>query len=212
MLIDVLLWILVVGLVIVGVAGLLLPALPGAPLVFAGLLIGAWIDDFAYVSWGTLITLGIMAALTYAVDFAAGALGASRFGASPRAVWGAVIGGIVGIFMGLVGIIIGPFVGAVIGELSAQRSLEEAGRAGLGATLGLVIGTAIKLTLAMAMVGIFVLMRFLGRRRAPYQADVYFCACTTMARICIWLPRRRATASATAAWIASASPPRCSIS
>ncbi len=161
LLIDVLLWILVVGLVIVGVAGLLLPALPGAPLVFAGLLIGAWIDDFAYVSWGTLITLGIMAALTYAVDFAAGALGASRFGASPRAVWGAVIGGIVGIFMGLVGIIIGPFVGAVIGELSAQRSLEEAGRAGLGATLGLVIGTAIKLTLAMAMVGIFVLMRFL---------------------------------------------------
>lgn len=161
MLIDIALWVLVLLLLAAGIGGLILPALPGPPVLFAGLLLAAWIDDFAYVGWGTLTVLGVMAALTYAVDFVASALGASRFGASPRAVWGAAIGGIVGIFLGLAGILIGPFVGAVLGELSNRRSLGHAGRVGVGTTIGLVVGTAIKLTLALAMVGIFLLVRFL---------------------------------------------------
>jgi uncharacterized protein YqgC (DUF456 family) len=161
LLIDILLWALVVLLVIAGIAGLLLPALPGPPILFAGLLVGAWIDEFSYVGAITLTLLALMAALTYAVDFAASALGASRFGASPRAVWGALIGTLVGITFGLIGILVGPFIGALIGELSARRSLGEASRAGIGATLGLVIGAAIKLTLAFAMVGTFLLARFL---------------------------------------------------
>jgi uncharacterized protein YqgC (DUF456 family) len=161
LLIDVLLWTLVVLLVVAGIAGLLLPALPGPPVLFAGLLLGAWIDGFDYVSWITLTVLAVMAVLASAVDFAASALGASKFGASPRAVWGAIIGTVVGIAFGIVGILVGPFIGAVLGELSAQRSLEEASRAGLGATLGLVIGSAVKLTLALAMVGTFLLVRFL---------------------------------------------------
>ncbi|MEZ5557729.1 MAG: DUF456 domain-containing protein [Pseudomonadales bacterium] len=159
--IEALLWILVVVLVAVGIAGLILPALPGPPVLFAALLLGAWIDDFAYVGWRTLTALGVLAALTYAVDFVATAFGASRFGASPRAVWGAVIGAIAGLAFGLVGIVLGPFVGALLGELSAQRTLQQAGRAGIGATVGLVLGTAAKLTLALAMVGIFLLARFL---------------------------------------------------
>lgn len=161
LIINVLLWTLVVLLVLTGIIGLLLPAVPGPPILFVGLLLGAWIDDFLHVSWGTLIVLGVMAALASAVDFAASALGASRFGASPRAVWGAIIGTLFGIAFGLVGILIGPFIGALLGELSAQRTLGDASRAGLGATIGLVIGAAAKLTLALAMVGTFLLMRFL---------------------------------------------------
>lgn len=157
--IDAILWLLVVVLVVVGVAGLVLPALPGPPVLFAALLLGAWIDDFAYVGWGTLSVLALLAVLTYVVDFAATAFGAGRFGATPRAVWGAVIGAVVGLAFGIVGIVLGPFLGALLGELSARRSLFEAGRAGIGATIGLLIGAALKLSLALTMVGVFVLAR-----------------------------------------------------
>jgi len=155
-----LLWILAVALIVIGTAGLVLPVMPGAPVLFAGLLVAAWADDFAYVGWGTLAVLGVLALLTYVTDFAATALGAKRFGASNRAIIGAVIGGLVGIFFGLPGVLVGPFVGAVVGELSAQRSLEAATRAGVGATIGLALGAAAKLALAFSMLGIFVVARF----------------------------------------------------
>ena len=153
----------IVGILLslVGVLGLALPALPGAPLLFVGLVCIAWAEDFVFVGTGTLILLAILAVLTYAVDFAAGAFGVQRFGASPRAMLGAILGAIAGLFFGFVGIVIGPFVGAAIGELSTGRNLRAAGRAGIGATIGLVIGIAAKLTLAFAMIGIFILMRFM---------------------------------------------------
>lgn len=150
------------SLCLAGLLGLAFPALPGAPLLFCGLLLIAWAEDFAYVGSITLGVLGILAILTYVVDLLAGAFGVKRFGASPRAMAGATIGAVVGIFMGLVGILLGPFIGAAIGELSAGRNLQSAGRAGIGATLGLIIGVAAKLTLAFAMIGLFVLQRFFG--------------------------------------------------
>lgn len=158
---TILLWLLAGVLVLAGVAGLLLPVLPGAPLLFAGLLVAAWTEDFAYVGVWTLTLIAALALLTYAVDFAATALGAKRFGASKRAVIGAVVGGLVGLFFGLPGILLGPFIGAVVGELTAQRALRDAGRAGLGATLGLVFGVAAKLALAFSMLGVFALARWL---------------------------------------------------
>jgi len=141
--------------------GLLLPVLPGPPLVFAGLLIAAWAEDFAYVGTGTLTLLAVLALLTYAVDFAATALGAKRFGASKRAVLGAAVGALVGLFFGLPGILLGPFIGAVIGELTAQRGLGDAGRAGIGATIGLALGVAGKLAIAFSMLGVFAAARIL---------------------------------------------------
>ncbi len=158
--ISLLLWVLALALVVVGLAGLVLPAMPGAPLLFAGLLLAAWADNFAYVGWGTLVILGVLALLTYVVDFAATAFGAKRFGASKRAIIGAAIGGLVGLFFGLPGVLLGPFAGAVIGELSAQRGLHDAARAGIGATIGLALGAAAKLALAFSMLGIFAVARF----------------------------------------------------
>lgn len=155
------------GLLLVGVllslagfAGLLLPALPGAPLLFLGLVCIAWAEDFAYVGAWTLGVLAALAALTYLIDIVAGLLGARRFGASPRALWGAGIGGLVGIFFGLIGVLLGPLVGAVIGQLTAVPDLMAAGRAGVGAALGLVLGAALKIAVAFMMVGIFALARF----------------------------------------------------
>jgi len=144
-----------------GVLGLALPVLPGVPLLFVGLVCIAWAEDFVFVGTGTLVLLAVLAVLTYVVDFAAGAFGVRRFGASPRAMLGAILGAIIGLFFGFVGLVIGPFVGAGIGELSMGRNLRAAGRAGIGATIGLIIGIAAKLTLAFAMIGIFILMRFM---------------------------------------------------
>ncbi len=155
-----LLWMLAVLLVVAGVAGLVLPALPGAPLLFAGLVVAAWAEDFTYVGTGTIVVLGVLAALTSAVDFAAGAFGAKRFGASPRAVTGALLGGVAGLFFGLPGVLLGPFVGAVIGELSLRRDLNAATRAGLGASLGLLLAAVAKIALAFTMIGVFVVVRF----------------------------------------------------
>jgi len=144
----------------IGLAGMLLPIIPGAPILFAGLAMAAWADDFAYVGLWTLVLLGILAGLTYVVDLLAGAFGVKRFGASPRAMVGAAVGTLLGLFFGLLGVLIGPFVGASIGELTTSRNLETAGRAGIGATLGLAIGAAAKLALAFTMLGIFAVARF----------------------------------------------------
>ena len=161
MYIEILLWILAIILVLGGIAGLVFPALPGAPILYAGLIVAAWAENFTYIGTKTLIVLGIMTSLTYAFDFLAGAFGAKRFGASRRAVIGATLGAIVGIFFGIPGILLGPFVGAVVGELSNRLNLKAAGLAGIGATLGLALGVAAKLTLAFAMLGIFIIVRFL---------------------------------------------------
>jgi uncharacterized protein YqgC (DUF456 family) len=158
---TILLWTGAAVLVLAGLAGLVLPALPGAPLLFGGILLAAWIEDFEYIGRGTLIAIGVLAALTFVADFVAGAFGAKRYGASSRAVLGATIGAVVGIFFGLIGVLLGPFVGAVIGELSVRRDLEAASRAGVGATIGLAIGTAAKLALGFAMIGVAIVMRVL---------------------------------------------------
>ena len=156
----VLLWTAAVILVAIGFAGILLPALPGTMLIFAGLLVGAWADGFARVGVPTLIVIGVIAAASYGVDFVAAALGTKRLGASPRAMAGAALGTILGLFFGLPGIIIGPFVGAVVGELSAHQDLRRAGQAGVAAWIGFAIGTAVKVSLAFLMVGIFLAAMF----------------------------------------------------
>lgn len=157
---EVLLWVLATLLVLAGLAGLVLPILPGPLLLFGGLLLGAWIEDFAHVGPRTLIALGVMTALIFAADAAGTAFGARRFGASGRAVLGAAIGSVVGLAFGLVGILIGPFIGAVIGELSARPGVMRATRAGWGATVGIAIAAAAKLALGFAMVGVFLVVRF----------------------------------------------------
>ena len=147
-------------LVVAGLLGLVLPAIPGAPLIFAGLLLAAWAENFTYIGFWTLVALGLIALLTYGIDFWATMFGAKKFGASKRAVVGALIGAAAGLFMGLPGMIFCPFIGAVIGELSAQPNIQRATQAGIGAAIGLVIGAALKIAMAFAMIGIFVAMRF----------------------------------------------------
>jgi uncharacterized protein YqgC (DUF456 family) len=159
---TVVLWVLAVALVLVGLAGVILPALPGTVLIFAGLVLAAWADDFTRVGAATLVVIGVIGGLSYLVDFAAAALGAKHLGASPRAMAGAAVGTIAGLFLGLPGIILGPFVGAVLGELTVSRDARRVGRAGVAAWLGFAVGTAVKVAMACLMVGIFVAVWLFG--------------------------------------------------
>ncbi len=156
----ILLWLAVLALVVVGLAGAVIPALPGMPLLFIGLWLGAWIDGYARVGTTTLIVLGVIVALAMTIDFIASALGAKKVGASPQAIWGSVIGSVVGMFFGLPGIILGPFVGAVLGELSARRNMTQAANVGFATWMGLLFGTLAKLALSLVMLGIFAFAYF----------------------------------------------------
>ncbi|HSM11985.1 MAG TPA: DUF456 domain-containing protein [Lysobacter sp.] len=148
-------YVLAWALVLVGVAGTVLPALPGVPLVFAGMLLAAWAGNFEVVGPGMLVLLGLMTALSVVVDFLAAAMGAKRVGASRLAVVGAVVGSFVGVFFGPLGLLGGPFVGALVGELIHVRELRQATRVGLGTWIGVVVGTVLKLGLAFGMLGLF---------------------------------------------------------
>ena len=158
---SVILWIIGAILTVTGLSGLLLPVVPGAPLLFLGLLFGAWAEGFNYIGIGTLLILAAMAAMTYVVEFAASLLGVKKYGGSNRAMIGAALGGFAGLFMGIPGILLGPFIGAVLGELSLQRSLDQASRAGFGTVVGMAIGVAGKLAIGIAMIGLFLVVRFI---------------------------------------------------
>ena len=142
-------------LVLIGLAGVALPGLPGPILIFSGLALAAWSDGFARVSVLTIVILAVVTAATYLVDIAVIALGMKQLGATRRAAIGAALGTLAGVFLGLPGLILGPFVGAVLGELTVQRDLRMAGRAGAAAWIGFVLGTAAKVSLIFVMIGVF---------------------------------------------------------
>ena len=156
-----LLWGLAAALVLIGLAGTLLPALPGVPFVFFGLVVAAWIGDFQRIGWPTLTILGVLTVIAIVVDLVATLLGAKRVGASKLALLGAAIGGVAGLFFGIVGIFVFPFVGAVVGEFIARNELGQAAKVGVATWLGLLFGALAKLALALTMIGVFVIAYFM---------------------------------------------------
>ena len=149
-------------LILAGIAGTVIPVLPGVPLVFAGMLLAAWADHFQHIGAFTLTILGVLCVFALLIDFASGVLGAKRVGASTRALWGASLGTLIGLFFGLPGLLLGPFLGAALGELSAGRELAHATRVGVGTWLGLLFGTLAKIALCFTMLGVFALRLLIG--------------------------------------------------
>lgn len=149
-------------LIVAGMVGMVLPAIPGPPILLLGLFTAAWSEDFAYVGTGTLIVLAVLCVAAVALDFIAGALGTQRTGASQAAVVGALLGAILGLFILPIGLIIGPFLGAMLGELSTGRPWRQAHRAGWGATIGMLLGIVAKLVIGVMMIMLFVAMRLFG--------------------------------------------------
>jgi uncharacterized protein YqgC (DUF456 family) len=151
---DILLWVIAGLLVLIGLAGVVLPALPGIPLVFGGLLMAAWLDGFERIGGVTLAVLGALAVLAWLIDFAASVIGAQRVGASPLALIGAALGTVVGLFGGLIGLLFAPLAGAAIGEFIARRDAFQAARVGIATWLGMLLAAVAKVAIAFMMLGI----------------------------------------------------------
>jgi uncharacterized protein YqgC (DUF456 family) len=150
------LWIIAVLMVLTGIAGTVLPALPGVVLVFAGIVLAAWIDGFTVISGWTVGLLAVLTVIGVAVDYVAQMMSAQRAGATALGIAGAAVGTIAGIFTGLVGLLFMPLVGAAIGEFVAHRDALRAGKVGLATWIGLLVGAALKLAIVFTMAGIFV--------------------------------------------------------
>lgn len=144
-------------LIAVGLAGVLLPALPGAPLIFLGSVCIGWAGGFARVGWLPLTLIGLLAVASFVVDYAAGLLGARRAGASRWGVVGAVAGLVVGLPFGLPGIVLGPALGATTLEYVKDPDMRRAATAGAGVFVGFLVGTALKYAIAATMIGVLVL-------------------------------------------------------
>ena len=142
-----LLWILCAALILIGLAGTVLPVLPGTVLVWGGILLGAWIDDFTRIGVTTLVVISVLAVLAWGLDYVAGLMGAKRAGASKLALLGAAAGTVIGLFMGL--------VGAAAGEYLAQKDQTRAVKVGVSTWIGIMVGLIAKVVLAFIMVGIF---------------------------------------------------------
>ena len=151
-----LLWALAVALIVLGLAGTVLPALPGTAFVLAGIVLAAWIDDFTRVGPVTVGIVAVLAVVAWVLDYVAGLLGAQKAGASRQALVGAVVGTVAGLFMGLVGELFMPLVGAAVGEYLARRDERRAVHVGVATWLGLMAGLIAKVVIAFVMVGLFV--------------------------------------------------------
>lgn len=150
-------WAGAISLIIAGLAGTVIPAIPGLPLIAVGILLIGWAGDFATVGWATIIACAVMAVVGVVVDTVAQTAGAQKAGASPQGIWGSLIGTVVGLFMGgLIGIFVMPLIGAFIGEFWAKRDLLHAGRVGIATWIGMIVGTAVKVALAFMMVGLLI--------------------------------------------------------
>ena len=127
-------------LIVVGVAGTVLPLLPGTALVLAGMVLGAWIDGFTRVGGVTVGVLVVLALLSWVLEYVAGLMGAKRAGASTQALIGAALGTVAGLYLGFVGVLFMPLVGAAVGEYLARRDEQRAMHVGIATWLGILVG------------------------------------------------------------------------
>jgi uncharacterized protein YqgC (DUF456 family) len=154
---NVALWILSLLMMAIGLAGTLLPALPGVALIFAGVLLGAWIDDFARISLWTVAACGVLTLAAWAIDTLAAWIGAKRAGASGLALLGAALGTVLGLLGGLIGVLFLPLLGAAIGQFLSDPNARRAAQVGMATWVGLLVGTVAKLVIACVMIGLFAL-------------------------------------------------------
>lgn len=143
-----------------GLAGTILPVLPGAPLVLIGMVVYGLFSGFENLTIYFFLGQTAAVCLTFVVDYLANAWGVARYGGSKAAVWGGALGLLAGAFFGPVGIILGPFLGAFFGELLASRRSAHAVHVGIGSLLGFLGGTLIKIAIETAMIIWFFLTVF----------------------------------------------------
>ena len=145
---------IIIGLLIslLGLAGCLLPVIPGPPLSYLALILLAWVKDWQIFSIKFFIVWGIITVFVSVFDNIAPVLGARKYGGSKWGMYLSITGLVVGlIFFPPWGMIIGAFIGAVVGELISGKESQEALKAGWGVFVGTICGIALKIAASVAM-------------------------------------------------------------
>ena len=151
------LFVLAIVIMLVGLAGTILPMLPGLPIMWVGALVYALLTGFERIGWGYLGVFAVLVAATSLLDYVANLYGAKKMGASGWGLAGAFLGMLIGLFTGgLIGLLLGSFIGAILGEILGGRKGSQAFRAGVGTFLGFLGGTLIKFLVGCAMIGVFI--------------------------------------------------------
>ncbi|MBC7347169.1 MAG: DUF456 family protein [Clostridia bacterium] len=146
---------------IAGLAGTVLPVLPGVPLIWAGMFLYGLLTGFARLSWSFYLVQGLITVFVLLLDYLAAVWGVKKYGGSRSAGWGAVLGGIIGLaLLGPVGVIAGPFLGAALAELASGKEPAQALRTGFGTVVGFLGGTLLKLGIEIVMIVWFFLAVF----------------------------------------------------
>lgn len=143
------------AVMIAGLAGTFVPAIPGLPLIWLAMLGYGAVEGFRAMTPGFLVIALILVIGSQAAEHYARAWGAKRWGAGRAGIWGAVIGSIAGLFFPPIGLILGPFLGAALFELLAGRNTGEALRAGWGGVIGVLSSVVINVLLALSMIVAF---------------------------------------------------------
>ncbi|MFW0861345.1 MAG: DUF456 domain-containing protein [Dethiobacter sp.] len=150
--------ILAVILFVLGLAGIVLPVLPGIILIYIGMLLYGFMTQFATLDANFFLLQGLVVLLAFGLDFVATAVGTKRFGGSKNAVWGAVIGILIGLLLfGPFGIILGSFLGAIIAEILLGKNMNVAICSGFGTLIGIIGATALKILIGVLMIIAFFL-------------------------------------------------------
>jgi len=155
---DIIAWILIVVLFLVGMAGTVYPILPGVLAIYAAFFVYGFMISFEPFGWVFWTIQTLILAVLFIADYAVSAWGVKRFGGSRASVIGSTIGIIVGPFViPAFGLIIGPFAGAVIGELLAGANIGKSMKVGWGSLVGLFTSVVVKVVLQAVMIILFVL-------------------------------------------------------
>jgi uncharacterized protein YqgC (DUF456 family) len=146
-------WILTLVLMLVGLAGAIIPLLPGPAIILAAAVMHHFaLGPASGTGWPTFLVLSLLMALAFLVDVLSGAIGAKYFGATRWGAIGGILGGVAGIFFGLPGMFLGPLLGALIGELLGGKGILPASQSTWGALLGTTAGIAARLALSLLMI------------------------------------------------------------
>lgn len=141
---EILFIVLSIVLLLGGIAGCVLPILPGVPLAYAGVLLMHWTDK-VHFSTSQLIGWLVIVIVLQVLDYISPILGSKYGGGTSHGNRGCMAGTIVGMFFMPWGIVFGPFLGAVIGEMLGGSDLPRAVRAGIGSLIGFMLGTLLKI-------------------------------------------------------------------
>ncbi len=153
---EIILFIAALIVMIVGLAGVILPILPGIPLIFAAAAIYGILTGFEQISFQLVLIFAGLTIFGLVVDYFANFFSVKKMGGGTAGAIGAVIGLLIGIFIHWLAIIILPFVLAVVFELMAGTRGRKALKAGTGAFIGLMFGGLLRFIIGCVMIGMFI--------------------------------------------------------